>query len=319
MTVSQSAFPSRIASLLASGTEILYALGLGDRVVAISHECDFPAAAVNKPRVTISNVAAPSSGEIDAQVRHMLAEGQALYGIDAARLAKLAPELVVTQAQCDVCAVRYEDVLSLVRSEPALSDTQVVALNPMTLEDILTDILRVGEATGAQRAAEHYVAELRGRVAEVQQRAAALGGNDRPRIAAIEWIEPVMLAGNWMPQLIERAGGVQPLSEGGRHSTYGDWRDIIAFDPQVVLVMPCGFDLARAVAEASVLTAVPGWNDLSAVRAGRVYAVDGNAYFNRSGPRIVDSLEILAGLLHPEIFGWPPRVAEGVPVWRQLD
>ncbi|HEY1597976.1 MAG TPA: cobalamin-binding protein [Pirellulales bacterium] len=316
--MTQSAYPSRIASLLASGTEILYALGLGNRVVAISHECDYPAAAVSKPRVTTSNVAAPTSGEIDAQVRHMLAAGQALYGIDGARLSQLAPELIVTQAQCDVCAVKYEDVLSLVRSEPALSATEVVALNPMTFDDILTDILRIGEATGAQRAAESYVTDLRQRVTQVQQRVARLGANDRPRIAAIEWIEPVMLAGNWMPQLVEWAGGVQPLPQGGRHSTYGDWRDIIAFDPQVVLVMPCGFDLARAVTESRVLTAIPGWNELSAVRAGRVYAVDGNAYFNRSGPRIVDSLEILAGLLHPEIFGWPSRTVEDVPVWQPL-
>ena len=188
----------------------------------------------------------------------------------------------------------------------------------MTLDDIFADILSVGDATGAQPAAERFVTELRGRVAHIQKRTALLTSADRPRIAAIEWIEPVMLAGNWMPRLIELAGGVQPLAQEGQHSTYGESRDVIAFDPQIVLVMPCGFDLARAITEAEVLSKVPGWNDLSAVRAGRVYAVDGNAYFNRSGPRIVDSLEILAGLLHPKIFGWPPRVAGGVPIWQQL-
>ena len=310
--------PRRIASLLASGTEILYGLGLGDHVVAVSHECDYPAEVAGKPRVTTSHVAAATSGRIDNQVRDMLAGGQALYEIDAAVLASLAPDLIVTQAQCDVCAVKYEDVMALVRDEPALRGAQVVALNPMTLEDIFADILRVGDATATRPAAERYVAGLRARVAALEAKTSALAPHERPRIAAMEWIDPLMLAGNWMPELIRLAGGVQPLARGGRHSTYNDWQEVIAFDPQMVLVMPCGFDLARAVDEAGTLAGLPGWHDLSAVRAGRVYAVDGNAYFNRSGPRIVDSLELLAGLSHPDVFGWPVKMAEGLSVWQSL-
>lgn len=315
--MSQTAPPRRIASLLASGTEILYGLGLGDRVVAVSHECDYPAEIVDKPRVTVSHIAAPTSGAIDDQVRQKLAVGEALYGIAEAKLLELAPDLIVTQAQCDVCAVKYEDVLSLVRSHKTLQATRVVALNPMTLDDIFADVLRIGDAALARPAAERYVQNLQHRVAAVRDKTASLQ-TERPRVAAVEWIDPLMLAANWMPQLIELAGGVQPLNAAGRHSTYNSWQDVVRFDPQVVLVMPCGFDLARAIAESSTLVQQPGWNELSAVRRGRAYAVDGNAYFNRSGPRIVDSLEILAGLLHPEIFGWPAESADGVPVWQEL-
>ncbi len=310
--------PRRIASLLASGTEIVYALGLGERLIAVSHECDFPTEATTRPRVTHSNVAAPTSGEIDSQVRDMLAAGQALYEIDAAKLVELHPDLIITQAQCDVCAVKYEDVLSLVREQPALAATGVVALNPLTLEGIFADILSVGAATGADAAATQYVASLRTRVDQIEIRTVALSPEHRPRVAAIEWIEPLMLSGNWMPQLIQMAGGVQPLAQAGRHSTYNSWEEIRGFDPEVVIVMPCGFDLRRAVTEASVLRRLPGWNEITAVRAGRVYAVDGNAYFNRSGPRIVDSLEILASLLHPELFGWPAERSGDVAVWQRL-
>ncbi len=286
--------------------------------MAVSHECDFPAEATTKPRVTTSHVAAPTSGQIDDQVRQMLADGEALYGLDIAALTALRPDLIVTQAQCDVCAVKYEDVVTAVSNQPTLVGTRIEALNPMTLADIFADVQRVGAATDRRAEAEEYTGRLRARVAAVSDRTAQIPLAERPRVAAIEWIEPLMLAGNWMPELIELAGGVQPIRERGQHSTYNSWSEITAFDPQVVLVMPCGFDLARGVAESAVLRALPGWNDLPAVRAGRVYAVDGNAYFNRSGPRIVDSLEILAGLLHPELFGFPPRMSAGVPVWQEL-
>jgi len=296
---------------------MLYALGVGDQVVAISHECDFPAEAINKPRVTASYVAAPTSGEIDDQVREMLAAGQPLYGIDAQAVATLAPDLIITQAQCDVCAVKYQDVLDLVAQNVTLGETQVVALNPTTLEEIFADILRVGQAIGRDQAATDYVASLRARVEVVRAGAKAAAGK-RPRVACVEWIDPLMLAANWMPQLVELAGGVQPQTAHGRHSTYSDWEDVTRFDPEVLIVMPCGFDLARAIAESHTLQSQPGWQDLSAVRSGRVYAVDGNAYFNRSGPRIVDSLEILAGLLHPDQFGLPPEVIAGAAVWKAI-
>ena len=311
-------WPQRIVSLLASGTEILYGLGLGDRVVAVSHECDFPVEVAGKPRVTFSHVAAPTSREIDDQVRDMWAAGRALYEIDAGTLTALAPDLIVTQAQCDVCAVKLDDVMSLVDSLPALARTRVVALNPMTFEDIFTDIHRVGETAGVAEVAIRYVTQLRDRVDAIRSATAALLPTERPRVAALEWIDPVMLAGNWMPEIIALAGGVQPLDAVGRHSKYARWDEIVEYDPQVVLVMPCGFDLARAVAESRSLMTMPNWSRLTAVREGRVFAVDGNAYFNRSGPRIIDSLELLAGLLHPRLFGWPTASVGETRVWEQL-
>lgn len=309
--------PRRIASLLASATEMLYALGAGDWVVAVSHECDFPAEALSKPRVTVSHVAAHSSLAIDNQVRDMLAAGEPLYGIDAETLISLAPDLIVTQAQCDVCAVKYQDVLDLAEREPSLVNARVMALNPTTVEEIFADVLRVAEAIGRSDAANSYVRDLRARVDTVIE-ATNCAPADRPRTVCIEWIEPLMLAANWMPQLIEMAGGTQPLDGHGRHSTYNRWEEVVRYDPQVIVVMPCGFDLQRAIAESDTLRSLPGWNELSAVRNRRVYAVDGNAYFNRSGPRIVDSLEILAGLLHPDRVGLPPEVIDDIAVWRAL-
>jgi iron complex transport system substrate-binding protein len=299
----------RIASLLASGTEMLYALGLGDRVVAVSHECDFPADAINKPRVTATRIAAEADSlDIDRQVRAAVDAGAALYDIDRRRLVDLLPDLIVTQAQCDVCAVRYQDVLDLVRDETSLRETRVVALDPRDLQGVFDDILRVGSAAGADDQATKYVAELRGRVEAIRRRAAEISRAERPRVACLEWLDPLMVAGNWMPELIEIAGGVGGLSRGGQHSPAVSWEALAAFDPQAVVLMPCGFDLSRTRREAACLLRLPGWSELAAVRAGRVFAVDGNAYFNRSGPRMVESLEVMAHLLHPAVFSPPPLI-----------
>jgi iron complex transport system substrate-binding protein len=303
----------RIASLLSSSTEMLYALGLGDRVVAVSHECDYPPEVRSKPRVTRTTIAADApSGQIDEQVRKLSQQGLPLYEIDRPLLAELRPDLIVTQAQCDVCAVRYADVLETVRTTPALEHARVVALNPQSLEDVLADVARLGQATGCEVAAEACVEGLRQRVAAVERRTLPVAQEQRPRVACIEWIEPLMIAGNWMPQLIELAGGRQALAEIGRHSGYVSWDDVRRFDPQVVVAAPCGFDLSRTLAEVPRLLCLDGWRDLTAVREGRVYAVDGNAYFNRSGPRLVDSLEILAHLFHPTRCAAPESSRENV-------
>ena len=298
---------ARIASLLASGTEMLYGLGLGERVVAVSHECDYPPEAAQKPRVTRTRVdASADSRTIDDQVQAAVASGAALYDIDVALLAELRPELIVTQAQCDVCAVRYADVLHAVETEPGLAGARVVALNPQSFADIFDDIRRVGEAAGCSGVAERYVAELLARLDAVRSRTVNLAPHERPRVVGVEWSDPLMAAGNWFPEMVELAGGTNRLTQAGVHSPYVDWASIVDEDPQVMIVMPCGFDLPRAVREAKSLEAIPGWHELSAVRRGRVFAVDGNAYFNRSGPRMVDSLEILAHLLHPDRFPAPP-------------
>lgn len=295
--------PQRIVSLLSSATEILFAIGLGDRVVGIGHECGWPAEALDRPRVTRSWIDANlPSDQIDRLVRERMGLGLPLYEVDAERLAQLAPELIVTQAQCDVCAVRYEDVVSIVTNSPALRDSQVVALAPKSLEDIFGDILRVGEAAHASVAAESVVAALRLRVEAVRQRVAQAA---RRRTVCIEWVEPLMLAANWTPTLIELAGGEAGLVTANAHSTYVPWEQVVAYDPEVLIISPCGFDLERSRREAESLRSLPHWHSLSAVREGRVYLIDGNAYLNRSGPRIVDSLEILAHAIHPQCYSAP--------------
>ena len=299
--------PERIVSLISSATEILFLLEMGDKVVGISHECDYPPAALERPRLTRSLVdSAVASRQIDDQVRR-LTEGQsALYAIDVERLAELAPELIITQAQCDVCAVRYADVISAVRATPALRHTRVLALNPLSLGDVLNDIARVGEAAGALSQAAAARQRLEARVEAIRARTAKLTLDEIPRVVCLEWIDPPMVAANWTPELVAAAGGEPGLARGGVHSTYADWRQIVDYDPEVLVVMPCGFDLARTAAEAAVLPGWEGWSELAAVRAGRVYLTDGNAYFNRSGPRLVDSMEILAHLFHPQSFAPPP-------------
>lgn len=308
--------PLRIASLLASGTEILYGLGLGDEIVGVSHECDFPPDVFAKPRLTRSHVdAARTSLEIDRQVKMFAASDRPLYELDERLLLDVAPDLIVTQAQCDVCAIKYDEVMRLVRDHALLGHTQVVALSPSLLNDVFDDILRVGRAASRVAAAESYVARLQQRVQRVRESTAALPESRRPRVVCIEWVEPLMIAANWTPQLVEFAGGKNGLSTGGRHSEYCRWQDIVAYDPEVLVLIPCGFDLARTLREVAGLPDYEGWRDVAAVRDGRVFAIDGNAYFNRSGPRLVDTLEILAHLLHPARFDPPASVPDPPRVW----
>ena len=309
--------PPRIASLISSATEILYLLGLGDQVVGVSHECDFPPEIRDQPRLTRSLVeSSASSRAIDDQVRELTIQQSALYEIDVELLTRLAPNLVITQAQCDVCAVRYEDVVAAVEASPALAHTEVLSLNPTRLADVFNDIRRIGEAAGVGHRAAAVVAELETRVALVRAATSSLRLEQRPRVALLEWIDPPMLAANWTPELVAWAGGRDGQSLDGHHSSYANWRDIARFDPEVIVILPCGFDLERAIVEAQVLPSVPEWHGLAAVRSERVFAADGNAYFNRSGPRLVDSLEILAHLFHPDRF--PPPRAEPQHAWRRL-
>lgn len=285
---------------------MLYLLGAGERVVGVSHECDWPPEIADKPRLTRSLVdSAVASGAIDDQVRTLSSQQVALYEVDVEALAALRPDLIVTQAQCDVCAVRYEDVVSAVRDTPALHGTPIVSLNPSSLADVFADIARVGDAIGSPDAAREALHSLQARVDAVRAGSCRLAMHEIPRVACLEWIEPPMLAANWTPELVAWAGGTCPLVKAGQHSTYADWQAIVEFDPQVIVIMPCGFHVSRAVIEAQVLPARAGLSQLAAVKQGRVFAVDGNAYFNRSGPRLVDSLEILAHLFHPRLFAAP--------------
>ncbi len=320
----------RVASLIASSTEIVCALGLEGALVARSHECDFPAAvvaglpAVSRPKL---DPHAPS-GEIDRQVRALVADALSVYEVDRAALARLRPDVILTQVQCDVCAVSPRDVEAALAGPDGAAWTgattgappRVVSLRPDRLEDVWADVRRVADALGAPARGEALVAELQARLAraaEVAARAVAAAGGRRPRVALLEWLDPLMSAGNWMPELCALAGGDCLFGVAGAHTPSLAWEDLRAADPDVVVALPCGFDLARTEAEAGALARLPGWGDLRAVRAGRVALCDGNALFNRPGPRLVESLEALVEVLHPGAsFGhagvaWRPLAPAG--------
>jgi iron complex transport system substrate-binding protein len=289
----------RVASLLPSATEIVYALGVTP--VATSHECDHPPDAADRPSVVASRVDADaSSGDIDAQVRAAEADG-GVYAIDRGTLADVDPDLVVSQGICAVCAV------DTVRVEDAVADLgldcDVLTTDPHSLADVFADVRRIGAALGRRERADDLVASLRARVDAVADRA---GTADRePSVAVLDWLDPVMVAGHWVPELIEAAGGRYALADPGDASTPREWTAIREYDPDVLVAAPCGFDRAQTAANAADLTGRDGWADFLAVRTDRSYAVDGHHLMNRPGPRLVDSLEVLAALLHPDRFDPP--------------
>jgi len=285
----------RIASLLPSATEIVCALGARADLVGRSHECDFPPGVEDVPVLTSARVGPlPSSQAIDAAVRDVLRDALAIYEIDLERLREARPDVIVTQDLCDVCAVSFDDVRSAV-ARLARKDVAIVNLHPMRLGDIWDDLARVGEAIGRGGIGARVVAELRARVAGIARRAAPL--RRRPRVVTLEWIAPVMIGGMWMPELVTLSGGEPLVTRPGDHAPTLGPEALAALDPDVVLVKPCGFALGRTLEELEVLReALPsGWR-------ARVYVADGNAYFNRPGPRIVESMEIMAACVHPEAF-----------------
>jgi len=304
--VSAEAAP-RIVSLIASSTEIVCALGFGDRLVGRSHECDFPESVKRLPAVTEPKFPVEgSSYEIDQRVKAILQEGLSVYRVHADELRALHPDVVITQAQCEVCAVSLRDVEQAV-CEWVDSRPRIVSLEPNALGDIFTDIRRVASALDATERGDALVARLERRIAEVSERAKEAGG--LPTVAAIEWIDPLMACGNWMPELVALAAGVNLFGEAGRHSPSMTWEELAASDPDIIVVLPCGFDIARTRVEMPLLANEPAWRELRAVRGGRVAVADGNQYFNRPGPRVVESLEILAEILHPGVvdYGWKGR------------
>ena len=287
----------RIVSLVPSATETLFALGLGDDVVAVTHECDFPAEALELPHVT-RDVLPPglSAGEIDAAVRERTLEGKAIYELDEDRLADLEPDLIVTQALCAVCAVSYDDVVKVAEHIPTMP--KVVALDPTTLGEAMGDIRTIAQATGARDAARDLVTHQRARIDAVRR---AVADADKVPVAAIEWLDPVFVAGHWTPQIVELAGGRDVLGFAGEHSEQSTWEMVAAAQPEVVVVMPCGYDAERARDEAERYAA-----ELRSTGATRVVAVDAAAYFSRPGPRLVDGVELMAHLLHPDLVPDPP-------------
>jgi iron complex transport system substrate-binding protein len=290
----------RVASLIASATEIVAALGAGNMLVARSHECDYPEDVTELPAVTAPKLdIAKPSGDIDRQVKTLLEQALSVYRVDAEGLRAVAPDIIITQTQCEVCAVSQSDVEAALERWTG-KRPRVVSLAPNALADVFADIERVAAALDLRERGTALVDSLRQRIDAIAQRARAAA--KRPRVAAIEWIEPLMAAGNWVPELIALAGGENLFGEAGRHSPWMEWRDLVAADPDIILVLPCGFDIARSLREMTALTARAEWNGLRAVRNDKVFVADGNQYFNRPGPRLVDSLEILAELLHPDTF-----------------
>ncbi len=287
--------PQRIVSMLASGTELVCALGLGERLVGRSHECDFPEWVRRLPEVSRPTFAIDgSSAEIDLAVRTRLRAGQPLYEVDEAQLLELAPDVLITQTHCEVCAVSPADLVH--RLPASLSRQPVVALSGSTLSAILEGFIGVAEVLGRRAAGQQLVQELQRRLSEVR---ALVAGLPRPRVACIEWTDPPFAMGNWGPELVEIAGGENLLGQAGAHSTTTTFEAVVAADPDVVLVAPCGFGLARAEREMAAFAAQPGFAELRAVQSGRVYVCDGNLYFNRSSPSLFETPRILAEVLHP--------------------
>jgi iron complex transport system substrate-binding protein len=288
----------RIVSLIASATEIVHALGMGEAQVGRSHECDWPPAVLDLPALTRTKfkVQGATCAEIDRSVKGLVTEGLAVYEVDADRLKALAPDVILTQDQCEVCAVSLADVERAVCSWTDCP-ARIVPLRPHSLADVLSDIQTVADAIGAPHAGAALVSSMTRRLEALRQ---SLIDGPRPRLAFIEWIDPPMSGGHWLPELAEIAGGKSLFGEQGASSPWISWEQVAASDPDVILVAPCGYDIATTRRAMEPLAANPLWNGLRAVREDRVYVADGNAFFNRPGPRLVESAEIMAEVLHPD-------------------
>jgi iron complex transport system substrate-binding protein len=302
----------RIVSLLPSATEIVCALGFENQMVGRSHECDYPAPVARLPVLTEPKFNPEgSSAEVNQRVKTILADALSVYRVDAEKLRSLKPDVIVTQSQCDVCAVSTREVEEAV-AQWLGAQPKIVSLAPYALADVLNDMQRVADGLDAPERGSELVSRLRERMTTIEARAKT--ASTRPRIAIIEWIEPLMAAGNWMPELVAMAGGTNLFGEAGAHSPWMKFEEFVAKDPDLIMVAPCGFNMERSAAELPTLQRRPEWANLKAVREGRVFLADGNQYFNRPGPRIVESLEILAEIIHPKLF----RFGHEHTGWRRI-
>ncbi len=302
----------RIVTLLPSATEIVCALGFEHQLVGRSHECDFPRSVVRLPALTEPKFNPEgTSAEIDERVKTIVGDALSVYRVDAARLRELRPDVIVTQSQCEVCAVSEREVEAAV-AQWLGARPKIVSLAPYGLDDIFTDMQRVADALDARARGVEMVERIRTRLTRIADRAGS--ASQRPSVAMIEWIDPLMAAGNWMPTLVEMAGGLNLFGVAGRHSPWMKFDELAAKDPDVILISPCGFSMDRAAQDLPALTNRAQWDGLKAVRTRRVFMADGNQYFNRPGPRIAESLEILAEIAHPELF----RFGHEGSGWRRL-
>ena len=289
----------RIASLVPSATEMLFALGLGDQVVAVTHECDYPPEAATKRHLTCSLVPEGlSAGEIDAEVRRLTGEGRHLYELDEPALRDLDVDLIVTQAVCEVCAVSYDDVVAVAERLP--TRPRVISLDPSNLAEVLADVPRLGKAAGVPERATSLLDELASRLTAVRQ---AVAGATRPKVLALEWLDPPFIGGHWVPEMIEIAGGEDVLGVASAKSRTAEWDELAASRPDVIVAMPCGWDARRARAEVDAHAA-----EVAAIGAERIWTVDAASSFSRPGPRLVEGTELLAHLLHPDRVDAPAGV-----------
>jgi iron complex transport system substrate-binding protein len=284
----------KICSLLPSATEILFALGLGDEVVGVSHECDFPPEARSKRVLIHSRISnTESAAAIDRQVREFLARGESIYSVDIEALAELAPDLIVTQDLCHVCAATPDDLAAALAHLPLRP--RIVTLNPHSLADVCADIRAVGAATGLDSKADTLVSAFEHDIADVER---AVAGLPKPRVVSLEWLDPLYVAGQWVPDMVERAGGRDVLGQAGRPSFCLEWDEVLSAQPEVILIMPCGYSMEKAAAEFRALKRPDGWNNLPAVINNRVFVVEASGYFSRPGPRLADGVAILADAIH---------------------
>ena len=301
----------RIASLLPSATEIAHFAGAGDALVGVTHECDYPPGVENLPKLTGTSIDQHSmtSAEIDAAVGERLTDSDSIYSLDAKLLEQLEPDLVLTQGLCDVCAVSSNVVE---QATAALPETpRILSMNPTTLNEVLDVTIEVGEAVGRGGEARDKVVALRERLARVEE---AVAGLPRPRVGCIEWLDPPFSAGHWIPEMVRLAGGEELFAHAGEPSERLSWEEIFGAAPEVLVLMPCGFDAARAAGEARALPGMPGWEDLPAVKNGQVWVVDANSYYSRPAPRLVEGVEILARILHLEVFSDAPAPKDASPL-----
>jgi len=286
----------RVASLLPSATEMVHFAGAGENLVGVTHECDYPSGVQNLPKLTNSKIDnSMTSAEIDAAIGRHLTDTGSIYALDVDLLAELSPDLILTQGLCEVCAVSMnlvEEAASTLQRKP-----EILSLNPASLDDVLEDAARIGEALGRGKETSEKIAALRERVARVEE---AVAGLPRPRVGCIEWLDPPFSAGHWVPEMVRLAGGEELFAGPGEPSRRLTWNDIFEASPEVLILMPCGFGVDRTIHEARALPEVSGWGELPAVKSGRVWAVDANSYFSRPAPRLVEGVEISARILHPE-------------------
>lgn len=290
----------RIVTTLPSATEIVALLGLEENLVGITHECDYPQSVTKKPVVMRSkfDTTTMNNKEIDDSVLSTLTNGSSLYEIDEQLLKSLKPDLIVTQELCEVCATPLRDVSRVIGTlQPK---PNVLSLTPHTIDDVLEDIMRVGRATGRIEKAESVVADLQRRINKIRNKCESM--QSKPRVICLEWIDPIYCSGHWMPELVAYAGGRELLGKLGKPSTIVSWEDVVVADPDALLITVCGYNVKRTLGEIEALTNRKGWRNLKAVREGNIYVLDGNSYYSRSGPRLVDGLEIMAYILHHESF-----------------